>query len=809
MSKKTDTPSAPLQWFKEKAIQLTMPSPGKIGVLVTLFVIASFSRHLQMPRDSSGLFDWVGTYERAIYDMRFKLRGQKKVTGEIGILAADEKSVAQFGRWPFPRSIYSKAMSNLKKAGVEWIAFDALFSEDERPYLDESYEGIQKAIINSLDGGQFSSKAFESHMNEMLTASKGDLSFSKGIKDFGNVIQGFFFLGDYADHDPDFKSVADFEYDWIGQAAKLEASSIVFTDFPPSKGLRDYPALIYPGALANTATIGGENTYQGFFSNDPDPDGIIRKATLVQALQPLDSEHKPVGEPMLLPSLALKTAAEYLHRVPMVVFDQEGIEKVRLMDPNGNAEPLDIPVSLDGLGRLLINHYGDEHIFPSLSLADAYNGDFRQFESKKLPKILIFGAMATGMNDQRPSPFSETIDGVVHHAAVLENILSQNFMKRTLLFAPLEVLILILSGIATTLLLRRTSSVTSALLLTFFIVTVYLVDRAYLFGKGNWAYIGMLYLQTVAIYFGVTLFKYFSEEKEKKKIRNAFQHYLNPAVINELMDNPEQLQLGGQKKELTVFFSDVRGFTTISETLSPEALTALLNEYFTPMTTLILESGGLLDKYIGDAIMAVWGAPIPLEDHPDRALSASLQMLDALAVLQQKWRREGLPPIDIGVGLNTGPMVVGNMGSDQRFDYTVLGDAVNLGARLEGINKQYGTRILLSEFVRNNLKRPNDFLLREIDKLKVKGKNEPVTIYEGVHTTGKNMEQVREVVGLFELGLARYRQKDWDGAIAQFSKGLLILPEDIPSKIFIERCELLKSQDPGQDWDGVWVMTTK
>jgi adenylate cyclase len=809
MSKQTENPTSRLSRIKEAALQLITPSPGKIGVIVTLFVIASFSHHLQMPRDSSGQFDWVGTYERAIYDMRFKLRGQNKVTGEIGVLAADEKSVAQFGRWPFPRSIYSQAMSNLKKAGVEWISFDAVFSEDERPYLDESFDGIQAALVSSLDGSQFSSEAFENHMNEMLAASKGDLSFAKGIKDFTNVIQGFFFLGDYSERDPEFRSVADLGYDWIGQAAKLEPSSIVFTDFPPAKGLKDYPGIIYPGALANTGTISGESLHQGFFSNDPDPDGIIRKATLVQALQPIDSEHKPVGEPMLLPSLALKTAAEYLRRVPMVVFDHEGIEKIRLMDPNGTADPLDIPVSLDGNGRLLINHYGDEHIFPEISLADAYNGDFKQFESKKLPKILMFGATATGMNDQRPSPFSETVDGVVHHAAVLENILSQNFMKRTLLFAPLEILVLILAGIGTTILLRKTSSVTSATMLSIFVVVVYLVDRAYLFGKGNWTYIGMLYLQTIAIYFGITLFKYFTEEKEKKKIRNAFQHYLNPAVINELMDNPDQLQLGGQKKELTVFFSDVRGFTTISETLSPEALTALLNEYFTPMTTLILESGGLLDKYIGDAIMAVWGAPIPLEDHPDRALSASLKMLDALTVLQQKWKRDGLPPIDIGIGLNTGPMVVGNMGSDQRFDYTVLGDAVNLGARLEGINKQYGTRILLSEFVRKNLKRPNDFLLREIDKIKVKGKNEPVTIYEGVQTSGRNIEQVREVVGLFEMGLARYRQKDWDGAIAQLSKGLLILPEDKPSKIFIERCELLKSEDPGQDWDGVWVMTTK
>jgi adenylate cyclase len=789
--------------------RLVTPSPTKIGGVVIIFCLVSLLRHFQLPRDADARFDWVGVSERTLFDVRFKLRGNRPVSGEIGILAADEKSVAQFGRWPFPRSIYQQAMDNLKKAGVQWLAFDAVFSEDERPYLDESFEGIQSALTSSLKGNSFSAEAFENHMNTMLIASRGDVSFGQAIKDFDKVIQGFFFLGVDQSRDSKAKSIADLGYDWIEQAAKLQGSSLDFMQFPPQKSLVDYPELIYPGALANTMTIAGESKHQGFFSNNPDPDGIIRRATLVQATWPRDPEGNPVGDPFLVPSLALKTAAEYLGRVPLVSFDEAGISGIKLMDPSGEAEPVDIPTSLDGSGRMLINHYGDERTFTEISLADAYNNDFSSLGSNPMPKILLFGATAVGMNDQRPSPFSETIDGVNHHAAVLENILSKNFMKRTLSSFPLEVGLLIFSGIGFAALLSLTSAVTSALGLVGFCVALYFVDRLYMFGSGNWIYVGLVYFQNISIYFGMTLFRYFSEEKEKKKIKNAFQHYLNPAVINELLEHPEQLQLGGQKKELTVFFSDVRGFTTISETLSPEALTALLNEYFTPMTKLILESSGLLDKYIGDAIMAVWGAPIPLDDHADRALSASLAMLDELAVLQQKWKRESLPPIDIGIGLNTGQMVVGNMGSDQRFDYTVLGDAVNLGARLEAINKQYGTRILISEFVLKRLKRPESYLIREIDKIKVKGKNESVVIYEGVHSSGKNIEQLREVVGLFELGLGRYRVGDWDGAIKHFNQGLLVLPEDQPSQIFVDRCELLKAKDPGQDWDGVWVMTSK
>lgn len=802
-SKKQAIPSQ----FQTLLLKLITPSPLKIGMAIVLVSILSLFRHYQMPKGAEAPLDWVGVLERALFDVRFKIRGERPVSGEIGILAADEKSVSQFGRWPFPRSIYRKAITNLKRAGVEWIGFDAVFSEDERPYLDESAEAIQMAIELSSSGGGFNYDTFNEEMNALFLASAGDVDFGEALAEFGNIVQGFFFLGAKLSSDPKARTIADYNYDWISQAIKIQNSSLDFVSFPPQKSLIDYPELISPGALANTETIAGESAYQGFFSNNPDPDGIIRRATLVQGLLPLDENLQPVGDPMLTPSLALKMATEYLRRVPLVEFDEAGVSSIQLMDPNGEANPISIPVTLDGSGRILINHYGGEFSFPSISLADAYNNELP--EGTRMLKILLFGATAVGMNDQRPSPFSETIDGVNHHAAVLENILSENFIKRPLEAFPIELALLLGTGLAFSLLLKSTSAVFSAAALACFMVGFFFIDKIYLFGNGHWFYIGMIYIQNISIYVGVTFFKYFTEEREKKKIKNAFQHYLNPAVISDLMENPEQLQLGGQKKDLTVFFSDVRGFTTISETLSPEALTALLNEYFTPMTGHILDSGGLLDKYIGDAIMAVWGAPIPLTDHADRALASSLKMLDSLAALQEKWKTEGMPPIDIGIGLNTGPMIVGNMGSDQRFDYTVLGDAVNLGARLEGINKQYGTRILLSEFTRANLKNPSQFLLRELDMLKVKGKNEPVTIYEGVHLGQRNLHHMQEVIGHFEIGLAEYRKRNWDKAIEHFNTCLRIIPDDQPSHIFIERCQMMKKEQPRESWDGVWVMKTK
>lgn len=779
-------------------VRLLTLSPLKISCLVMAACIVSVVRHYQLPRESRGL-DWVGTLERTLLDVRFKLRGARPVSGDVGVLAIDEQSVAKFGRWPFPRSIYEKALGNLHKSGVKWIGFDIIFSEPERPYLDESVEGIQDALSAAIKGGTFdegSADIFSQHMNAMLESSRGDVSLGRALKKFGNIIHGYFY----------FDSIVGLEYDWVHHANRLQASSIDFVSFENTgKALRDFPDLIVNGALTPTSVVAPNGSTMGFFNNTSDPDGIVRSATLVKALQSVGAHGKPASEPVLLPSLALATASRYLGREIMVKFDVAGVKSIQLMDPAGEAEPVNIPLTQDGQGRMHVNHYGPTQTFPHISLADAYEGKF----PKRVPKILLAGAVGTGLSDIRPSPFSELFNGVEHHTAILENILSENFLERPISAMFLELGLLLASGLFFAVMLQRASALASAGLLVAFSVGYFFVDRFLLFGKGQWLYMGMFYLQNYTLFFSVTLFKYFTEEREKKKIKNAFQHYLNPAVINELMENPDTLKLGGEKKELTVFFSDVRGFTTISETLTPEALSALLNEYFTPMTNIILESGGLLDKYIGDAVMAVWGAPIDLQDHADRGLASSLRMLDALDTLREGWRARGLPLIDIGCGLNTGPMVVGNMGSDQRFDYTVLGDSVNLGARLEGVTKEYGVKIICSEFTKRALRRPDIFVLRELDSIRVKGKNEPVIIYECMRATQSTRQLCQEVAGHFAEALARYRIQDWEGAERILLRILQLRPDDGPAMEFIERCHYLKEHKPGTEWNGVWVMKTK
>jgi adenylate cyclase len=313
-------------------------------------------------------------------------------------------------------------------------------------------------------------------------------------------------------------------------------------------------------------------------------------------------------------------------------------------------------------------------------------------------------------------------------------------------------------------------------------------------------------LTMVFIYLGITVYRYITEEREKKKIRGAFQYYLTASVVNEILKDPNKLKLGGDKKNLSVMFSDIRGFTSISEKLSPENLVQLLNKYLTAMTNIVFKYDGLLDKYIGDAVMAVFGAPLDQPDHARRACLTAIEMMTELRRLQIKWKAEGWPEIDIGIGINTGDMVVGNMGSEMRFDYTVMGDSVNLASRLEGTNKEYGTNIIISEFTYEVIK--EDFFCRELDAVRVKGKKLPVRIFE-LLGEAKDKAQWQEFAAIFQHALELYRGGKWDEAIAAFNRVLGLKPDDFPSRLYIERCESLKETPPEGEWDGVFTMTRK
>ncbi len=303
----------------------------------------------------------------------------------------------------------------------------------------------------------------------------------------------------------------------------------------------------------------------------------------------------------------------------------------------------------------------------------------------------------------------------------------------------------------------------------------------------------------------VALYRVLIEEQEKRKVRSRFQQYVPPEVVRRLLDDPERVK--PRKSEITVLFSDIRGFTSISESLDAQELADLLNGYLTEMTRIVFRYQGTLDKYIGDAVMGFWGAPYEEPDHATRACNAALSMLARLAELQKDWRAQGQPVLDIGIGLNTGVASVGNMGSSMRLAYTAMGDAVNLASRLEGLNKEYGTRIIISESTYKVLQ-SDRVLVRELDMIRVKGKLLPVTIYEVLDAEALGAEG-KELVELFARGQKAYKQRDWRAAGQAFEQILERWPDDGPARIFLRRCEEYLAEGPEADWDGVYVMKHK
>jgi adenylate cyclase len=472
-----------------------------------------------------------------------------------------------------------------------------------------------------------------------------------------------------------------------------------------------------------------------------------------------------------------------------------GVESVRL-------DQLVIPT--DEAGRLLINFLGPARTFAHYSVSDILHDRFPADLFKD--KIVLVGATATGIYDMRVTPFSAVYPGVEIHATVIDNILHQNFLIHSGWTKFMDICMIILLGLIVGVTVPRVRAAYGILLIVM-LLAVFVGINTYLFARYN-LWLNLIYpaLTMMTVYLAITVYRYITEEREKKKIRGAFQYYLTASVINEMLKDPAKLKLGGDKKALTVLFSDIRGFTTISEKMTPEELVHLLNEYLTAMTDIVFKYDGLLDKYMGDAIMAVYGAPLDQPDHAVRACRTALDMLKALDDLQKKWSEEGRPVLHIGIGINSGDMVVGNMGSQMRFDYTVMGDSVNLGSRLEGINKEYGTNTVISEYTYEAVK--DVLTCRELDSVRVKGKKLPVRIYE-LLCEKKDAASCEAFASLFETGLEKYKQARWDEAIAAFRKVLELKPGDPPSELYIRRCEDLKKNPLPLPWDGVFEMTKK
>jgi adenylate cyclase len=455
-----------------------------------------------------------------------------------------------------------------------------------------------------------------------------------------------------------------------------------------------------------------------------------------------------------------------------------------------------------------INYRGPRDSYHYKSIADVVAGNFEPGLFKG--KIVLIGASATGIGDLRTTPYGGiNYPGVEVHANVIDNMLNHGFLVRgapQALWDFLAILFLgIPLGIWMALVQPRWMWFGAGLL-----IPLVAVDYG-AFLHGWWLNFTIPAMTLTGNVLLVSLYRALVEEKEKRKVRTAFGQYLSPEVIRRLLVNPRLVE--PRKTDITVMFSDIRGFTSISEKLDAQELALFLNQYLSDMTRIVFKTNGTLDKYIGDAVMAFWGAPFEEPGHAAKACNAALEMMKRVRELQTQWAAQGKPRLEIGIGLNTGVASVGNMGSALRYGYTALGDAVNLSSRLEGLNKDYGTHIIVNETTYQAAK-DDGFIFRELDLMRVKGKLQPVTIYQllGRKTDFEedgSAESVRLQVERFTRARELYRNRQWEAAKSSFQNILDEWPQDGPARVYLERCQEYSTSEPPANWDGVFVMTHK
>jgi len=432
-------------------------------------------------------------------------------------------------------------------------------------------------------------------------------------------------------------------------------------------------------------------------------------------------------------------------------------------------------------------------------------------------KVVMIGAAWPESGDQKNTPFYRGTNmftkneypmyGVHVHKSIVSTILNERYIYP---YTQLQYLILIvLMAILATAINWRFRGF-FGLILSGVIILVYAALAVYLFIGKRWLVpiIAPAFVTVTVNYISSVTYNFLMERRQKAMIRGAFAQYVPPAVVSELLKNPEMLTLGGEERVMSVIFSDVAGFTTISEGLTPTQLVELLNEYLTAMTNIVLKYDGIIDKYEGDAIMAEFGAPLVDPDHALKACYTALEMQEKLVELREKLKSEGKSPLYARVGINSGPMVIGNMGSEKIFDYTVMGDNVNLSSRLEGANKVYSTYIMCSEATRKMT--GDNFVTRELDLIRVKGKTEGVLVHEILARKETPLDdKKRRMIELYNDGLLAYKEWRWDDGAELFEKALEIDPDDGPSALYLQRCNEFRENPPAEDWDGIFTMRTK
>jgi adenylate cyclase len=722
------------------------------------------------------LLIWRPTFteflELKFYDLKFRFRGARAPGKDVIIVAIDDDSVKAVGRWPWSRENMARLLTSLKTAGPRVIALDIVFAEKEETVA-------YQAIRNLCD--EIARRSASPDVLALLEAEKSktdvDRLLAKVLSQGPPTILGFFFQSVGG-------KVGGVQPEQLMGGSFLKASTynvVRLLDTQPSQ----VPLVSATGIERNLPEITDAAAGDGYFNMIPDPDGTVRWF-------PMSILY---GGEFFAP-LTLVTLSHYQDKASMAItLSHWGVEGIRL----GRRQ-----VPVDRYGRLLINFLGPAGLIPTYSAAAIMNGSLPAGVLKD--KIVLVGATAVGIYDLRVTPFSGTFPGVEIQATAMDNLLHGDFINTPPLALGIMLLILVVLAILLGLVLPRLSAVLS-FLFTLGVLVTYVGLNYYLFSRHG-LQLELFYPQAliVLVYLGVTSHRFLAEEEERKRIRKAFESYVAPTIVQEMLKHPEQLRLGGERREITILFTDIRGFTTMSEKLDPEALVTLLHDFLNPMSNIIIKQGGTIDKYMGDAIMALFGAPLAQPDHSRLACRAALEMVSSLAALNQEWAAQGRPPLRVGVGINTGPMAVGNMGSDRLFDYTAIGDNVNLGSRLEGLNKYYGTNILISQTTAAAV--GNAFILRDMDQVRVKGKAQAARIYE-LLGEGEPDPELARYLELYHRALALYRQGQFAESRTAFEQVLELRPGDAACQRYVALIQKHQENPPGPGWEAVTVMDGK
>ncbi|MDP8263534.1 MAG: adenylate/guanylate cyclase domain-containing protein [Candidatus Ancaeobacter aquaticus] len=631
--------------------------------------------------------------------------------------------------------------------------------------------GMYKPVVDFCMQGGAAALVFDMLYTETSSfGSEDDEDFAQSIKEYGAAYFAFFGSKKEKKNEND-KSL------FIDKGALnvqgIENSDLIeyFSYTPPIKEL-----------LKATKGVGN-------VAGEPDQDGVFRRAPIVSRI-----------DKNVFPFLAFAPYKTLL-----------SADSLRYRDEVLSVGDRNIPV--DRQGRMIIRYYGSAGCYKAFSIGDIIQSAVRIqsglkpiYESSIVKdKIVFVGCSAPGLMDLRVTPFSSIYPGAEVHATVLDNILQRDFireMPKEVVYAISLLIALIIGIIVYSLQSVRVICVLISMVLVLFVsIDMLLFKYGVLFEMMAPL---MCFFITVMV---SSIINYATEGRNKRKIKQAFQQYSSPIVVNEILKYPEKLKLGGERKELTVFFSDIAGFTTISERMEPEKLVDILNEYLNEVGDVILSYAGTVDKFLGDAVMALWGAPLSQNDHAARACYAALDCQKMLLVLNESLKQRELPELNTRIGISSGIVLVGNMGSHKRFDYTVIGDTVNLGARLESANKIYGSKIMISQRTRELA--GDTIEARELDLVKVKGKNKPIRVYELLSKKGELSQSILDALKIYHEGLEAYRQREWDKASTIFKDGLRLSPHDSVAQLYVQRIEDSKKQPPGDDWDGVSVLQSK